>query len=337
MEEDMSQNALAAAEIATLRSELARAKPMATTMNLIVWLDNERNHEWVIDRAIKISEKHPSRTIIVDATPGCVGAHVRQFDADNPTHQGSFIELGVAGMVPWEACELATSLTAPEVPTVLVWSADSLGEDTAFRCFLGTSLSTVVVDSSLGIRDTSTIAKLFDFYEEFRGVALRDLAWMRLHHWQDIVAHFFDDPALRDELFSIRKVRIVAGSDAEALYLGGWLGSRLGWSATGHDEFSDRNGGAIALDHERSGQPRRVSSVSLTTDTSVYHGAVDDADPTIVRVWVEGTNAHEARFIPLKPPDTASLIEQAALEGGGTDEIFETALRTAHTLIEGSR
>jgi glucose-6-phosphate dehydrogenase assembly protein OpcA len=330
----MTQHALPGTDLETIRAELARPKPQATTMNLIVWLDNERNHEWVVDRAIKISEKHPSRTVIVDASPGCVGAHVRPFDTDDPSRQSSFIELGVAGMEPAEACDLATSLAAPDVPTVLCWSADSLAEDTAFRCFLG-NVSTAVVDSSLGVLDTSTIAKLAECYEEYRNVALRDLAWMRLHHWQDIVAHFFDDPDLREELFSIRKVRIVAGSDAEALYLGGWLASRLGWSATAHDRFTDRQGNAIALEHERSGQPRRVSSIALTTETSTYRGDVDTTDPTVVCVWAEGANAHERRFIPLQPPDTASLVEAAALEGGGTDEIFETALRMVRTLIEG--
>jgi glucose-6-phosphate dehydrogenase assembly protein OpcA len=330
----MTQHALPPADLATIRAELARPKPQATTMNLIVWLDNERNREWVVERAIKISEKHPSRTIIVDASPGCVGAQVRPFDTEDPARQSSFIELGVAGMLPSEACELATSLAASDVPSVLCWSADSLAEDTAFRCFLG-HVSTAVVDSSLGVNDTTTLAKLAECYEEYRNVALRDLAWMRLHHWQDIVAHFFDDPGLRKELFSIRKVRIVAGSDAEALYLGGWLASRLGWSATTHGRFSDRNGRAIELEHDRNGQPRRVSSISLTTETSVYHGDVDAADSTVVCVWAEGANAHDRRFIPLQPPDTASLIEQAALEGGGTDEIFETALRMVRTLIEG--
>lgn len=335
MAEGMTQNAFPAADIASLRAELAQAKPLATTMNLIVWLDNERNREWVLERAIKISEKHPSRTIIVDASPGSVGARVRPSDGDDPSRQSTFIELGVAGIEPSEACELATSLEAPDVPSVLCWSADSLDENTAFRCFLKTNLGTVVVDSSLGVRDTSTIAKVYEFYEEFRNVTLRDLAWMRLLNWQDIVAHFFDDPALREELFSIRTVRIVAGSDAEILYLAGWLASRLGWQATARDQFTDRNGAVVVLEHERSGQPRRVSSVALTTGTSVYRGEVDEADATVVRVWVEGKNVRERRFIPLKAPDTASLIEQAALEGGGTDEIFETALRMAHTLIQG--
>lgn len=331
----MSSPALPSADLALIRGELAREKPHITMMNFVVWIDRTENRDWVVQRAIKISEKHPSRTIILDSSPGRTGASVRPFDPGDPTHQSTFIDIGVADMEPQQACELATSLEA-DVPTVLCWSAESLGEDTAFRCFFaGGNLPIAVVDSSLGVRDASTILELARFYQEHGNASLRDLAWMRLHLWQDIVAHFFDDPALREELFSIRKVRIVAGSDAEALYLGGWLASRLGWKAIARDEFADRNGNPIAFEHERGGQARRIYSVALTTATTTYQAAVDDADASVVRVWAEGANARAVRLVPVQAIDTASLVERAALEEPGTDEIFETALRMVRTLIDG--
>jgi glucose-6-phosphate dehydrogenase assembly protein OpcA len=335
MEKDMIPPALPTADIELIRSELAQSKSHITTMNFIVWIDRESNRDWVIQRASKISEKHPSRTIILDASPGRVGAHVRPLDANNPNHQSTFIDIGVADMTPQDACVLATSLEVPDVLTVLCWSAESLGGDTAFRCFFEGARPVAVVDSSLGVRDATTILELAQFYKEHSDVSLRDLAWMRLHLWQDIIAHFFDDPALREELFSIQKLRIVAGSDAEALYLGGWLASRLGWSAVARDEFADRNGHRIVFEHERGGQARRVYSVALTTATSVYQGSVDEGDASVVRVWVEGANERPVRLVPVQAIDTASLVERAALEDGGTDEIFETALRMVQTLIDG--
>jgi glucose-6-phosphate dehydrogenase assembly protein OpcA len=335
MEKDMIPPALPTADIELIRSELAQSKSHITTMNFIVWIDRESNRDWVIQRAIKISEKHPSRTIVLDASPGRVGAHVRPLDANNPNHQSTFIDIGVADMTPQAACVLATSLEVPDVLTVLCWNAESLGHDTAFRCFFEGARPVAVVDSSLGVRDATTILELAQFYKEHSDVSLRDLAWMRLHLWQDIIAHFFDDPALREELFSIQKLRIVAGSDAEALYLGGWLASRLGWSAVARDEFADRNGHRIVFEHERGGQARRVYSVALTTATSVYQGSVDESDASVVRVWVEGANERPVRLVPVQAIDTASLVERAALEDGGTDEIFETALRMVQTLIDG--
>jgi hypothetical protein len=52
-------------------------------------------------------------------------------------------------------------------------------------------------------------------------------------------------------------------------------------------------------------------------------------------VWVEGANAREERLVPVKAIDTASLVERAALEEPGTDEIFERALRMVPTLMAG--
>jgi hypothetical protein len=76
-----------------------------------------------------------------------------------------------------------------------------------------------------------------------------------------------------------------------------------------------------------------VHSVAISTATSTDHGTVDANDNTVVRVWVAGKNARDERIFPLQAVDNASLIEQAALEVGGTDEIFETALRMVATLI----
>jgi glucose-6-phosphate dehydrogenase assembly protein OpcA len=331
----MNTDAIPSSDIDAIQAELTRHKPAMTTMNLVVWIDSDIKRDWVVERAMRVSQKHPSRTIILDSSPGRTGAFVRTATLDDESEgQNSRVEIGVADLSPIAACELATSLLAPDVPTVLWWSADSLHEDTAFRCFFDNADS-AVVDSSLGVRDVSTLDELSAFYAEHRRVALRDLAWMRLHPWQDIIAQFFDDPSLREELFSIFKLKIVSGSDAEALYLAGWLASRLGWSAIGHDAFTDRYGHRIDLVHERDGQPRRVHSVALMTATSTYQGTVDKDDPTVVRVWVEGKNAREERIYPLQAVDNASLIEAAALEVGGTDEIFETALRMVATLIDG--
>jgi glucose-6-phosphate dehydrogenase assembly protein OpcA len=335
MEENMNTDAIPTSDIDAIQAQLTRHKPAMTTMNLVVWIDSDVKRDWVIERATRVSEKHPSRTIILDSSPGRTGAFVKpSTPGEESTGKNSRVEIGVADLSPTAACELAKTLLAPDVPTVLWWSADSLNEDTAFRCFFDNADS-AVVDSSLGVRDASTLDELSAFYAEHRSVALRDLAWMRLHPWQDIVAQFFDDPLLREELFSITTLKIVSGSDAEALYLSGWLASRLGWNAVGHDAFKDRYNHPIRFVHERDGQPRRVHSVSLTTATSSYHGTVDTEDPTVVRVWVEGKNAREERIFPLQAVDNASLIEQAALQGGGTDEIFETALRMVATLIDG--
>ena len=78
--------------------------------------------------------------------------------------------------------------------------------DTAFRCFF--EMRELPMRSSTRRSASATPRRLSNSRSStpnIRRVSLRDLAWMRLHPWQDIIAHFFDDPALREELFSIRE------------------------------------------------------------------------------------------------------------------------------------
>src|SRR5205823_5362245 len=68
-------------------------------------------------------------------------------------------------------------------------------------------------------------------------VACSDMNWERLTRWREMVAQFFDGAQLRPYLDRINQVRIEFAlskrggpvNRAQALMLGGWLASRLGW------------------------------------------------------------------------------------------------------------
>lgn len=323
----MSGVALPSADVGAIKAELTRAKPHVMTMNLIVWNADAQTRPWVVERAIALGEKYPSRSIILDASPDVHGAVVSA-GGEQADGQSARIEIGVANVSPTAACDLARELIVPDIPTVLWWAASTI--DAAFSCIVPIADATVV-DTSSGSVDSTMIRDLAHFSKEHRGTIVRDLAWQRINPWQDMVAHFFDDPHLLDELFSIRRLQVVSGSDAEALYLGGWLGSRLSWTAA-QGEFVDRNGSPVSFERERAGRPRSVQSVALETPTSVYRGARLESDDLIVRVWAEGRYSSDARLLPLKLVDGASLVERAILEDK-TDDIYETALRMVGALI----
>lgn len=330
MEADLSSSVLPTTDIATIKAELAREHPHAVTMNLVVWNADAENRAWIVERAIAIGDKHPSRTIILDASPQLQGAVVTTGD-DETNDQSARIEVGVAGKNNAAIAELMRALLVSDIPTVLWWSGPEIGERTPFTELVAAADATVV-DSSSADEPSTTLVDLARFCSRHKGCAIRDLAWQRIHPWQDMVAHFFDDPHLREELFSINRLHIVSGSDAEAFYLAGWLGSRLGWTATAHDAFVSRNGTPIAFVHERAGRPRRVRSVALETSTTAYQGERLASDDLVVRVWAEGTYASEERLFALQWVDGASLVERAILETAA-DEIFETALRMVGTLV----
>jgi hypothetical protein len=324
----MSTSTVPTADAEAIKAELAREQPHAMTMNLVVWNADAANRPWVVERAVALGEKHPSRTIVLDAAPDVRGATITTGDE----HSSARIEVAVAGLDTDAICELTRSLLVPDLPTVLWWSAPALGPSTPFAAVVELA-DGVVVDSSSGNGDSSTIGDLARFCaSKHCSATIRDLAWIRIHPWQDMVAHFFDDPNLREELLSIMRLEIVSGSDAEALYLGGWLGSRLGWSAEGTDEFVDRRGSIVGFEHERAGRPRRVRSVSLQTGTTLYKGERLESDDLVVRVWAEGEHAHDERLFALNWVDGASLLERAILYSEA-DEIYETALRMVGTLV----
>ena len=183
------------------------------------------------------------------------------------TVHGERVEIGVHGMSAAEMAELTSSLKMNELPTLLWWTGEGITGQPAFNALVELADS-LVVDSSERATTTPPSSNWCASSIAIRISGLRDLAWMRLLPWQDMIARFFDDPALREELYSLRSVRIVSGSDAEALYLGGWFASRLGWTATGHDEFSDNSGVHIPFTAERAGRIRRVRSVEVTTPST---------------------------------------------------------------------
>ncbi|HEV3085588.1 MAG TPA: glucose-6-phosphate dehydrogenase assembly protein OpcA [Candidatus Elarobacter sp.] len=329
------ESSTVSSSIEAIRRELSRTKLSTSTLNLIVWIDDPGRRDWVLERAAMLNEKHPSFMLVFDHT----GAHAGEATVTTAAHdtqaafsvQGERVDVDVSGADATTVVGYVTALTSPSVPTVMWWTGINEASREIFYALLP-FVQTLVFDSSGGARDESALCSLVAFHREHRDVVLRDLAWMRLRPWQDMIASFFDDdPDLVAEAYAIRKLHIASGSDSEAFYLAGWLASRLGWEATGPNAFTDGRGETVRFERGREGEIRRVQSVCLDSDTSWYHGEVTD-DPGVVRVWSEGEHKREPRLFPLQAIDNASLLERAILEPG-SDDLFETALRSTGTLL----
>ena len=318
----------------SIRAELAHAKLSASTMNFIVWIDDPARRDWVLERAAMLSEKIPSFTLVLDHSGTREGdASVTTTTRDEQlqfTVQGERVDIDVSDADAATVAAYVTALTQTGIPTTLWWTGAREASRAIFDALLP-MVQTLVFDSSGGSADETAIRAVAAFHATGPAVALRDLAWLRLRPWQDMIATFFDDPNLRTELYSIRRLHIRSGSDAEAFYLAGWLASALGWNATGRDAFTDGAGNAVRFERVRDGEIRRVVSICLDSVTSWYHGELTD-DPNVVRVWVEGDYAREPRLFTLQAIDNASLLERAILEPR-RDEVLETALRSVATLL----
>ena len=301
-------------------------------MNLIVYVENERYRDWVSERAWRIADKHPSRMIALDAVKGHHGTKVQaqepqQDDAPKIFREG--VELGVDGIRAAQRVQFVEALLVKDIPCVLWWAADRLFSSETFAGLLKI-VEHVILDSSGTDTEPNALREFSSYFSDKKDVALGDLAWMRLDPWRDVIAQFFDEPSMRDELLAIRRVTISAGSDSEMLYLAGWLASRLGWTVRDNSTFVDEGGSVISFERKRAGDIRRVQSVRLETATSAYAAQVEGET---VALDVTGRFARAKRHVPLQAIDNTSLVERAIL-GDRTDEIFMETLQTVGELLK---
>jgi glucose-6-phosphate dehydrogenase assembly protein OpcA len=303
------------------------------TINFVVFVDDPSHREWVLYRAALVAEKHPSRLIVLDSTSATTGVDVSTTmrERGGTTIVNERVDIAVASIDHASIVSLTQELAVPDIPTLLWWSGERLLRSRTFSGLAHTAAS-VLVDSSGKARGEETIRELGEFLTRFQNVALRDLAFMRLAPWQDMIAQFFDDPALREDLFSLNALEIESGSDAEALYLAGWLGSRLSWEPSERDAFSDRRGTRIPFKKIDKGDQRRVISVVLRSPDSTYRAALSSDDESVVTLSVEGAREKPVRYVPLQNIANTSLIERAILEKA-RDPIFETSLMTVRDLL----
>jgi glucose-6-phosphate dehydrogenase assembly protein OpcA len=240
------------------------------------------------------------------------------------------IDLAIGGLEPPTIRALFHDLTVAGIPSVFWWSSSRVLADRVLSA-LSELVTTLIVDSSGSVAGEQTIKELAVFLGRDHTLVVRDLAFMRLAPWQDMIAQFFDDSALFEELFSLTGFEIVAGSEAEALYLAGWLGSRLSWTATDAHTFRGQDGRTISFAHSAQGDRRRVVRVTLASATSTYRAELTD-DDRVVRLTVEGAKAKPSWCVPLQSVDNMSLIERSLLITGH-DQIFEISLQTVGDLL----
>jgi glucose-6-phosphate dehydrogenase assembly protein OpcA len=335
--ESVTDTAAILARLHAARREAADAgeagSARVATMNFIVFVDDAAHREWVLERALVVVQKHPARLIVLDSTDATMGVEV---STTTRTTAGATIinervDVGVKPLDHGAIISLVAELTVPEIPLVLWWSGARLLQSRTFSG-LAQQAQTVLVDSSGKARGQETIAELGEFIARFASVRLQDLAFMRLAPWQDMIAQFFDDPALREDLFSIDALEIESGSEAEALYLAGWLGSRLSWEPLGRNAFRDRIGHEIPFRHEIKGDQRRVLSVVLRAGDSTYRACISDDDPNVACLYVHGAKEKPLWCVPLQNIQNTTLIERAILENT-RDDIFETSLLTVRDLL----
>ena len=180
------------------------------------------------------------------------------------------------------------------------------------------------------------------------GLGVRDLNWSRLTAWRDLIAQFFDPPALRRYAREICEVEIVrsvaspANIPTRTLLLTGWLASRLNWQRTSAERqdgqwISRWNGPSGEVVVRFSGSPTEpnqapgIASIVLRARNG----------PTFTVSREKGSSCIPARTEGLGPALVHSVTEEARDEAlllirelslSGQDQGFSQALAEALAL-----
>lgn len=227
----------------------------------------------VLDIVHGLSVAHPSRAIVVaadgtagpsaapaarpsakaeSAEPSGIQAYVGAFTGPRNAY-GEDILLLARGEDARHLPGVILPLIVTGLPTVLWW----LGEPP-----WGSEMLEALVDGSDRlIVDTSTMAhpersmRALEDLMRRKGArtAVGDISWTVQAPWRDIVAQFFDPPAVRVYLDNVARVTLeyAAGEEdapansSQAYLFAGWLASRLGWRIN----LAQPTGGAGSRQH----------------------------------------------------------------------------------------
>ena len=327
-------------DVESLLGELAeqrkdRAGISTTTLNVVAFVEDDESFlERLTERTNELAERHAARTVLLvsahQATSHTVHSRCNEIDNTVLTHSEQ-LQLGVQGVGAAELRSIVHALTIPNVRTVLLWGGRHIADE-RFTLLAGLA-NVVVIFSSASSDALQMLRELVALQDAPAAGRIRDIAYLRLNPWQDLIAQFFDDKDLADELSSISRIEVVCGSAPEAYYLVGWLASRLGWDPCGPREFCNAGGARIEIDVRIEGPPRRVRSVSLHSQHCVFAAAVENEADDLVCLSVEGQKHRPQRCLPLHDVDMIALVERAIfseVDGG----VYAQTLAMAGRVLE---
>ncbi len=215
----------------------------ASVLSLIACVVDPTRTDRVLDAIQNLSRLHPSRTIILlpDGQPneedvrvwhatGCTGGDDRE-----RVVCGEQLVIAARGRAISFLPSLTDQLMLTDLPSFLWWVGDVAQSHDSLFDRLTELADRLVVDSSDFARLGSSLARLDQLARRrHRPCSPSDLNWARLTPWRELVAQFFDSPALRPHLHHLDDVTIdfstLDGSGvAQTALLVGWLASQLGW------------------------------------------------------------------------------------------------------------
>lgn len=338
----------------------------ASTLNLLAVAGSDEDAQHIHDTVNSLSEFFPSRTIVLvdrQQTGGDGGYDVRVELLEQPSNGAGpglryeTITIAAPHQDAGNLGSLVSPLLVSELSDVLWWPSGKFANNPLFQ-ELTEVVDRLIVDSAkLGARaqGIDTLSEMLE--NPAVSPILGDFTWLRLNPWRQLIAQFFDPPAVQPCLQTIDQIAIEYAESrrdgssgfASALLAVGWLASRLGWEVI--EPLEQRRSGAWwgALRGQRDGRGRDIE-VRLTPDPSPHaifslrRVRISSADDAPGAFMVERTDSDDlvtkseaptmpevSRMVYAKRPEGRKMLAEE-LQRFGHDKIYEAALSIATRL-----
>lgn len=231
--------------LAQERVDQSTGEPIQRTsvMTHIAWVPAQ----WVEaaeDVLTGLAERHPSRTIVLVPDPGaddCLEAKAEV--TSYPAGQGRLvcaetIRVRLGGARAEVPASVVQPLLLPDLPVFLRWRGLPPFGERPFEELVDV-VDRLIVDSTEWPDLPAPYARLAEIFDR---VVVSDIAWARTSRWRPQLA------SLWPRIESVKTIE-VAGTEAQAHLLAGWLRSRLGHDVALEHEPSDRLAG-VKVDGE---------------------------------------------------------------------------------------
>jgi glucose-6-phosphate dehydrogenase assembly protein OpcA len=339
------------------QDEGGQAVTRTCVLNLVVATSGGRAVEEATAIVAELTARHPNRAIVVGAAPDAgddlldawVQAHCQMPGPGRPQVCCEQITIEARGPAVARVPGTVLPLLVPDVPVMLWWPRGEPFDSPIFSrlCDLA---DRIIVDSASFAAPEAGLPALAALLAERK--AISDLTWARLTPWRELIAQFFDAPAMLPHLDTMERVTVeVEAREGEladrtqAFLLIGWLGARLGWRPAAPAQadgsmtqlaLTQPNGERITVEL-RPVKPQadvldRLATCTLECGRARFSvGRADAPDAAIARVEVEGMQPIQ-RVVRLQRMGEAVLLAEE-LRLLGRDHGFEGALRLATELL----
>jgi glucose-6-phosphate dehydrogenase assembly protein OpcA len=336
-------------------------------LNLVVVTGGGRAAEHATETVARLTARHPNRAFVISAAPAArkdmldawVQTHCQMPSPGRPQVCGEQISIEARGKAVDLVAGTLLPLLVPDVPVMLWWPRGEPADDPRFLKFADT-VDRVIVDSATFAEPEAGLARMAALLNPNQGrggqagasTTISDLSWSRLTPWRELVAQFFDAPALVAHLSEITRVVVdyearagAAADRSQALLLVGWLAARLGWRSAGPASQQADNttlrlqsatGEPIAVELRPAAPANdaldRLSALAIESRRARFTIARDDMpNCAVARSEVDGMQPIQ-RKVRLERLDEADLIGEE-LRLLGHDQTFEAVLQVTAGLI----